>query len=912
MTDLSTPSGSAQVAVATLDGRFFRPPLPDGHVLRPRLCERLSAGLAGRLLLVSAPAGFGKSSLAVEFCQGLPAHWQSLWLGLSPRDSDPGRFLERLLEGLQDYFPHLGRQSLGLLKMRQRHQPFAFEEWLDGLLDELAVHLSTATPLLLVLDDYHLAQGPVLDRCLQFFLNHLPDGLLVMVTSRQRPDWHLARLRLSRQLLELHEQDLRLTHDEALSLLDRHSSSLRGEALENLIQRSEGWVAGLRFWLLAASEAGTDGALPQSLHGGEGLIRDYLLEEVIDCLPAEVQSFLYDTAPQERFCSELCDAVRDAHDSGEILRFLLAHQVFLVPLDEHGHWYRYHHLFSDLLRTRPTSQSMVPAASLHLRACRWFNAQGLLDEAVEQALRAGHLDVAANLVQNLSEEQLLAEQNVGMLLRWKMDLPDSLLISTPRLIVLYSWALGMACQLDAAEELASHLSRFLPAPSATAQKSMLAQWLALSGIIARGRGNRELTLRYCREALDSLPSKRYGQRLMCLSTLSNLAIADGDLWRARGLNRESLELAQRVGNPLFEALAHYDRARVLQARGEICRALEEVRQGLQRLQSLSAQRLYAVRARLTLYEGFLLALRMQPQSARVRLQAGLSEARACRDISVLIGHCVIARLEGSSGEFAKAFAELAEAERLMHIWDVPPIYYLAMITLVKCELWLAQGRTDLAEAWLARLGQTYNGENAAAPPEFHPQLPLHIELQQALLEVIQGQPMLAEGRLNALLEHGQQSGRQMLSAMALTQKVALLLGSGREPEARKALAQALDAAGGGVLQPFEGLLAEHPDWLRGQLQLCPPTPVSLSLSEKLPALASRSAVESCVAAEQLSARELAVLRLIAQGCSNQEISDQLFISLHTVKTHASHINSKLGVERRTQAVARAKELGVLG
>jgi LuxR family maltose regulon positive regulatory protein len=535
----------------------------------------------------------------------------------------------------------------------------------------------------------------------------------------------------------------------------------------------------------------------------------------------------------------------------------------------------------------------------------------LLDEAVEQALRAGHLDVAANLVQNLSEEQLLAEQNVGMLLRWKMDLPDSLLISTPRLIVLYSWALGLACQLDAAEELANHLSRFLPAPSATAQKSMLAQWLALSGIIARGRGNRELTLLYCTEALESLPAKRYGQRLMCLSTLSNLAIADGDLWRARGLNRESLELAQRVGNPLFEALAHYDRARVLQARGEILRSLDEVRQGLQRLHGLSPQRLYAVRARLILYEGFLLALRSQPQAARLRLQAGLGEARACRDISVLIGHCVIARLEGNSGEFAKAFAELAEAERLMHIWDVPPIYYLAMITLVKCELWLAQGRTDLAEAWLARLGQTYNGERAAAPPEFHPQLPLHIELQQALLDMIKGQPMLAEGRLNALLEHGQQSGRQMLSVMALTQKITLLLAGGREPEARKALAQALEAAAGGVLQPFEGLLAEHSDWLRGQLQLGAPSAASQNLMEKLPAVSSRPALELSPGAENLSTRELAVLRLIAQGCSNQEISDQLFISLHTVKTHASHINSKLGVERRTQAVARAKELGVL-
>ncbi|MBH3444117.1 helix-turn-helix transcriptional regulator [Pseudomonas moraviensis] len=910
MTDLSPLPGPASITVAALDGRFFRPPLPDGYVLRPRLYQRLQAGLGGRLLLVSAPAGFGKSSLAVEFCQSLPAHWQSLWLGLSPRDSDPGRFLERLLEGLQDYFPALGAGALGLLKMRQRHQPFAFEEWLDGLLDELALHLDPAAPLLLVLDDYHLAQGPVLDRCLQFFLNHLPDGLLVMVTSRQRPDWHLARLRLSRQLLELHEQDLRLTHDEALTLLDRHSSSLRGEALESLIQRSEGWVAGLRFWLLAVAEAGNDAALPQALNGGEGLIRDYLLEEVIDCLPAEVQSFLYETAPQERFCSELCDAVREAHDSAEILRFLLAHQVFLVPLDEHGHWYRYHHLFSDLLRSRPIAQAMVPNATLHLRACRWFNAQGLLDEAVEQALRAGHLDVAANLVQNLSEEQLLAEQNVGMLLRWKMDLPDSLLISTPRLIVLYSWALGLACQLDAAEELASHLSRFLPAPSATAQKSMLAQWLALSGIIARGRGHRELTLRYCSEALESLPAKRYGQRLMCLSTLSNLAIADGDLWRARGLNRESLELAQRVGNPLFEALAHYDRARVLQSRGEILRALDEVHQGLERLRGLSPQRLYAVRARLTLYEGFLLAMRLQPQAARVRLLAGIGEARACRDISVLIGHCVIARLDGASGEFAKAFAELAEAERLMHIWDVPPIYYLAMITLVKCELWLAQGRIDLAEAWLARLGQTYTGENAAAPPEFHPQLPLHVELQQALLDVIQGQPMLAEGRLNVLHENGQQTGRQLLSVMALTQKVALLLSGGREPEARKVLSQALEAAAGGVFQPFDALLKSHADWMRGQLQALSCNAVSQQLLTHFPTAAPRPTVESS-ATEQLSSRELAVLRLIAQGCSNQEISEQLFISLHTVKTHASHINSKLGVERRTQAVARAKALGLL-
>ncbi|WP_191486141.1 LuxR C-terminal-related transcriptional regulator [Pseudomonas sp. FEN] len=912
MTDLSRMQGPMGPAIPALEGRFYRPPLPDGYVLRPRLCERLAAGLQGRLLLVSAPAGFGKSSLAVEFCQGLPGHWQSLWLGLSPRDNDPGRFLERLLDGLQRYFPDLGRQALGLLKMRQRHQPFAFEEWLDGLLDELALRLCTSTPLLLVLDDYHLAQGPVLDRCLQFFLNHLPAGLLVMVTSRQRPEWHLARLRLSRQLLELNEQDLRLTHGESLDLFERHSSSLRGEALHNLIERSEGWVAGLRFWLLAAAQASSDMPLPQVLQGGAGLIRDYLLEEVIDCLPPEVQAFLYDTAPQERFCGELCDAIREAHDSGQILSYLQSHQVFLVPLDEHGHWFRYHHLFSDLLRSRPASNTLVPAASLHLRACRWFSAQGLFDEAVEQALRAGHLDVAANLVQNLSEEQLLAEQNVGMLLRWKMDLPDRLLVSTPRLIVLYAWALGLACQLDAAEELASHLSRFLPAPSATAQKSMLAQWLALSGIIARGRGDRQRTQAYCGEALLSLPHKRYGQRLVCLSTLSNLAIADGDLWRARGLNRESLELAQRVGNPLFEALAHYDRARVLQARGEVLRALDEVRQGLQRLQGLSAQRLYAARARLTLYEGYLLTLRLQPEAGRVRLLAGIQEARACRDLSVLLGHCVIASQEGCNGQFAEAFAELAEAERLMHIWDVPPIYYLAMITLVKCQLWLAQGRMDLAEAWLGRLEQTYNGDQPAPAPEFHLQLPQHIQLQQALLEAQQGKPELAQRRLSKLVAQGQASGGQMLSVMAWNQWVLVLLATSREVEARPLFACAVAATTGGALLPFQALAKARPGWMREQLLHGPDTPLRHSLLALLPVPAMREATEAALLVENLSSRELAVLQLIAQGCSNQEISDQLFISLHTVKTHASHINSKLGVERRTQAVARAQELGLLG
>ncbi|WP_439886110.1 LuxR C-terminal-related transcriptional regulator [Pseudomonas sp. MBLB4123] len=910
MTELSSSHRFVSPSPQSTDGHFFRPPLPPGHVLRPRLCERLASGLSGRLILVSAPAGFGKSSLAIEFCERLPPQWQSLWFGLSRRDSDPGRFLERLLAGLQQFFPGLGDDALGLLRLRQRHQPFAFEEWLDGLLDELTLRLKSDSPVLLVLDDYHLAQGAVLDRCLQFFLNHLPAGLLLLVTSRQRPDWHLARLRLSRQLLELQEQDLRLTEEETGELLSRHGATLSEEALADLLQHSEGWVAGLRLWLLAAAEAVVDGEMTRP-HGAEGLIREYLLEEVIERQPPEVQAFLYDTACQERFCAELCDAVREAHDSAAILEHLQAHQVFLVPLDEQGRWFRYHHLFSDLLRARPAAALRPAPTSAHLRACRWFSGQGLLDEAIEQALRAGQPDVAANLVQNLSEEQLLAEQNVATLLRWKMDLPDSLLASTPRLIVLYSWALALACQLDAAEELVGQMSRFLPAPSAAQQQSLLAQWQALCGVIARGRGESLSAQRHCTEALAGLPMERYGQRLMCLSTLANLAIVQGDLWRARGLNREALELAQRVGNPLFEALAHYDRARVLQARGEVQRALDEVRQGLERLRGLPQQRLYALRARLTLYEGYLLSLRLQPQLARQRLTTGIAEARACRDVSLLIGQCVLAGLEGREGALAEAFARLAEAERLMHVWDVPPIYYLAMITLAKCELWLRQGQFEVADAWLVRLAEAYNGEQAAAAPEFHPQLPLYIELHQAVLERQQGERSKAERRLRALVQRAQAMGGELLAVIARVQLVLLLRASGQEREARQQLSDALQAALGGALSPFQDLLKAHPDWAREQLLAQPEGSQREALLAELPKAPAVASVGPDMMVGSLSSRELAVLKLIAQGYSNQQISECLFISLHTVKTHARHINGKLGVERRTQAVARAKSLGLL-
>ncbi|MED5086742.1 LuxR C-terminal-related transcriptional regulator, partial [Pseudomonas aeruginosa] len=631
------------------------------------------------------------------------------------------------------------------------------------------------------------------------------------------------------------------------------------------------------------------------------------ITHMIERQPPEVQAFLAQTARFERFCAELCDTVREAGDSAAILDHLQQHQVFLVPLDENGQWFRYHHLFSDLLLARPLPDFGPSAGSLHLRACGWFSRHGLLDQAVEQALRAGQPDVAASLVQNLSEEQLLAEQNIATLLRWKMDLPDSLLASTPRLILLYGWALALACQLDAAEELAGQLARFLPAPDESAQRDLLAQWQALSGVIARGRGDIDKAEAHCREALQDLAGERYGTRLQCLSTLSNLAVTRGDFWQARNYNRDALEFAQRYGNPLFEALVHYDRARVLQARGEVARAEGEVRQGLERLQHLPAQRRYAVRGRLLLYRGYLRSLALQPDEARKWIKQGIEETRSCRDVSLVIGYCVLASLEGRLGNYAAAFARLGDVERLMHAWDIPPIYYLAAITLIKCELWLAQGQTELAGVWLQRLGGTYGGQ-AATPPECSPLLPLHVELLQAGLERREGRPEEAARRLDRLARSTRENGALLPARLALGQLAALHLEQGREREALATLQQAMEGAVGGALLPLHELLVQQPEWLREQLQRFPACPGAQRMRALLP---EPPAEPAGGAGEVLSGRELAVLELIAQGLSNQEISERLFISLHTVKSHARHINDKLGVERRTQAVARAKHMGLL-
>lgn len=869
---------------------------------------------ARRLVLVCAPAGFGKSTLAAEYCERLPLHWRSVWVGLDGRDARPGQFLRTLIQALRTLDPQLGAAELELLRQQHPDQPLALEQLMGAVLESLAQAHRPEDQVLLVLDDYHLVQGPQCDRLCALLLDGLPPGFQLMLTSRQRPAWHLARLRLSNQLLELDERHLRLdANTSRLFLQNAGLDQADPQWLAALLQRNEGWIAGLRL-LAVAAEQDTGPRRAPMLPAPSHLVGEYLLEEVISSQPAAVRQFLADVGWLERFTAELCDEVRQASDSHEILAHLLTHRVFLVPLDGEGQWYRFHHLFSDVLRQRAAHTGSARRLTIHQRACHWFDRHGLVAEAVEHALAAERTDLAADLVQLIPLEQLLSEQPIDTMLRWKAELPVVLQGSSARLVITHAWTLALACQLEDAEAMLDRLARFLPQPDRDRQRRLLGQALALKAYLARASGRLSDARQYAHQALVCLSDQDSGSRFMAMLTLADCELCARQLEQGRQWTRSALELAQRSSNRYFEAQATLMRARLMQARGQVRRAFELICGQLQELESHVDSAGLAVRARLRVYRGYLAILLGEPDALEV-LQVAIDEARRSRDVHVLQAYCasaaVLARRLDTAGE---AFTLLAEAERLMHQWDVPPVYYLGWVTALKSDLWMTTDRRELAEHWLPRLRQTYCLDEAAAPPPFFHALPVLIELVYARLLWQRGERVACESCLRELLGKLQRSGDLLQQQTTLVHLIRLLYLEKRSAEAEQYLRQLLSLAEpDGLIGVFDPLLQQAPAGLLDALNRAPASALRDRLLGLLPVVASADGQLQIVGMrEPLSTRELDVLRLIAQGCSNQQISEALYISLHTVKSHARRINHKLGVARRTQAVAQAKVLGLLG
>ncbi|WP_458375883.1 LuxR C-terminal-related transcriptional regulator [Pseudomonas pergaminensis] len=825
-----------------LDRPGFMPRLSAHHLLRPRLAEPLLAAPA-RVKLLCAPGGSGKSALLAECALQAPAGCQVYWLPLNGAALSPSDFCQRLA------------QSLGL----------AFTDEAT-LLADLA---RWQAPAWLFLDDFCRLPTPDTDALLDRLLTLGSPALTWWLGARRRPLCNWPRLLLDDELLEC-GADLAFTPAEIQQLLI-HAP---GQTVDSVLQFSAGWCAGARIALLGDAHP-------------EKTLLDYLQHELFSTLPPELAEAWRVLAHLPRFNPGLCEHLFGFGDGDQYLRDLQALGAFIQPWEDTD-WLQVFAPLGRLLRDEPW-----PARrSWHRRACQWFTTEQDWQAAFEHALLAEEYEVAVSLLQHFSFEDLFRQQNAVLLLRLHDQHGDELMLGSAQLVGLVTAALLFAGRFDQAAQCIDQLARFAPQPTAAQQRYLLARWQAQWGWLLHLGGDAERSREHFLEALHALPDSAWTSRLMCLSGLTQQALLRGELDVAQALSREALCLARAHGSLLLEALLELDHAQLLEQRGAPYRAqslLENV-QAMLLKQRLTAGPLVG---RIALRRGHLALRQGQDNLAADCFETGLTLCLHSQDKRVLYGFLGLALLAANRGDYAQAFVQLREAERLMQQRQVPDTVYRAVLLLVSGHFWLQQGRAELTVEAVRRVLRHFRGPQAKQAPPATLELIPRLEYLLVLAEVKLGCADQPVARLTALLETTHQRGM-----LCLETELHLVLGEvawqvGDPVLARRSLQTGLElAARCQVQQAIRELRLRSPGLLS-----------ELGME---PQASTPGTVEN-----PLSQRELEVLQLIALGNSNLEIADRLFISLHTVKTHARRIHSKLGVERRTQAVAKAKTLGLM-
>ncbi len=964
------------MATPLLKTKLYIPPVRPELVSRPRLLERLNAGLHRKLTLISAPAGFGKTTLLSEWInsgvrsrqyevgieQGrtneiCPTPYSLLptprfaWVSLDEGDNDPTRFLAYFIAALQTIEANIAKGALSAL---QSPQPPPTEAILTALINEIA---AIPDRMVLVLDDYHLIEARPIHDALTFLLRHLPPQIHLAMATRDDPHLPLARLRASGQLTELRATDLRFSSSEAAEFLNQVMGlDLSAEDIAALETRTEGWIAGLQ--LAAISMQGREDAtsLIESFTGSHRFVLDYLVEEVLEQQSESVQTFLLRTSILDRLCGPLCDAVLssgaplrlqeqgsagefspspllprtsaplhlDSSASGqETLEYLEHANLFIIPLDEERRWYRYHHLFSDLLRQRLRQTQLEQVPTLYHRASEWYEQNGFIDEAIEHALRAEDFERAAYLI----EEHVDAIWQRGehtKLRRWLAGLPVELVFSKPHLCILHAWNLFTSGQQDAAERSLQAAEKALGAstdlatetspierdqPPGSDRMKIQGRAAAIRAFLASYRGDVPGIIQYARQALEYLPEQDLTWRSTATIALGDAYSFNGDTVAAYRARLEAWEASKAAGNIYMILIASLKFAVTLRQQGQLQRVLEICQQQLQLANESGVSQTVVVGWLLAIW-GEVLAELNDLDGAIHRAKNGAELTERGKDVMVIgWSNLCLMRVLFSRGDIAGADKIIQKMENIARKHHVPP-WITNLMAAWQARIWLAQDNLDAASQWVGERGLDADGD---------PTYPHEMEY------IVLARILIAQGRLDEtarllqrLLEATETGGRTSRVIQILMLQALAFQAGGDTARAMTTLEKALTLAEpGGFIRTFvdEGppmarLLYEAvtrgiaPDYARRLLATFPIAEPEQTDSLKTPAPKSELV-------EPLSERELQVLELIAAGLTNPEIAARLFLALNTVKAHTRNIYGKLGVHSRTQAVARARDLGVL-
>jgi len=936
---------------ALLSTKMYMPPLRTTVVTRPRLMEKLAAGGHCPLTLISAPAGFGKTTLVTEWITGStptpestrhppPAtRNQVAWLSLDEEDDDPTRFWTYFVAALQTIKREVGGALLALL---QSPQSPPIKTLLTLLINELSV---LAADWVLVLDDYHLITDQSIHEGLAFFIDHLPPAMHLIITTRVDPPLPLARWRARGQLCEVRADELRFTSEEAAAFLNTNAGlNLSAADVATLERRTEGWIVGLRLAALSMQGRSDIAGFLRAFTGTHRYILSYLTEEVLQRQPEYIQHFLLQTAIVDRLCASLCDALlaqgpfadpaeeptvlhlgwaASLSDSQMILEQLEQANLFIVPIDSSCCWYRYHHLFAELLRhqLQCTQPGLIPL--FHRRASHWYEGAGYGAEAIKHALLAADYARAATLLEAMVYP-LWQHGAMGTLVSLLKLLPREVLQAHPRLSLAWAWALIWAGPLDAIEE---HLQRAEQAlPAAPEAAPLYAEVAAIRATVASYQGDVEQTILLGQAALAQLSSAQTFLRATITAALGFAYRVSGRMREAVQTLTEALALGRSVNHRLLIIDALCNLSLVQKMQGRLHQAYAACQEALPLVTDPCGQPL-PIAGEVYVILADLLCEWNELTQATTYLQHAFALGEAANNTDILLScRNVGAKLKDAQGDQTGALAEIHASLHLAQHYKVERI--IRHVRASQARLWIAYGDLPAALRWAKELEQTYKDKlDYLRDVE---------EMSLVRVYLVQGQPDLALNRLATALATARAAGRMgrviqllVLQALAYRAKTA-------RAQALVALAEALRLAEpegyirtlvdeGEVLR---SLLLELPDWLSAQGQpedaprLLPyirtllaafPQPAGADTPDPTPSLATPvgSSPMSATLVEPLSQRELEVLQLIGDGLTNQEIARRLTVAMSTVKKHINSIFGKLSVTHRTQAVARARELHLL-
>jgi LuxR family maltose regulon positive regulatory protein len=873
-----------------LKTKFFVPTWRTGAVSRPRLLERLQAGLdkQRKMTLISAPAGYGKTTLAAEWIFAIQSDRRTgmrvAWLSLDEGDNDPARFLSYLVSALRSVDGTLGQSALSLLEMPQLPP-------LSAIMDEMINDLAGLDyQMILFLDDYHIITNPDLQEALEYFLEHQPPAFHLTLTTREDPPFPLARMRAGRQITEIRAQDLRFTSEEALQFFGQSMNlDLDLETVNTLEAQTEGWAVGLQLAALAMQDLANQQEFLAGFTGSHRYIIDYLLDEVLKRQPREISEFLSRTAALKRFNAELCQAITGNAHSTKILADLERSNLFLIPLDDQRGWYRYHHLFANVLCAGLTTEL---EREIHIRAAQWFESQGLLAEAIPYWLTVPQVDEAQRLISILAID-LIKHGELQTLLGWLNAIPEQAVDGNPDLVSYKALCLLMTGQISRAQDYVAQAIRAFDRDEKSFSYGRLLAiraWFSTTGDEAH-------TGELAKAALAQLDKSDLFFRILTLISLGGHYAWNADLPASTDVFREAWHLGRELNHPFITlgALANLafnvlDQGQLREAEA-LCRAAlaEYVDQRGKPLPILGM--IYSPLATICFEKGEFDEAQFFAQTGSELCQRLFSSAIMGKD-----NEMVLARIAFLRGDAKKAFdltRSTAQSARQDHQMMV--VFKMAV---VQAELYLAQG--SLAESEIA-LNELDELVQTRLPKAEHVVSHLH-----AIYQSVSGQPEKALEVLDCLEQANRDEGsvRRVISvniSKALTyQKLS------DHQQATRAMETAIRlAAPEGYRSVFFPRGTRHTRPLLQAARSIAPAFVDSILQAT--ALANEF---SGALPDPLSEQEIRVLRLLVAGKSNQEIAGDLVISVGTAKWHVHNVLQKLGVNNRALAIVRAREMGI--